>query len=231
MFYKNWEPIYRKILKDFNFEEKDDIQGAAVLNKLLDKKDLFYIEELEKLIDNNEVIVFGAGPCLEKSIKKHKQIIEKQIKIAADGTTTALMKNHILPDIIVSDLDGKISDQITACSKGSIIIVHAHGGNIDKIKKYVPKFKNKIIGSTQTNPESYENLHNFGGFTDGDRAVFFAEHFNAKKLDLIGFDYDGKIGEYSFANYKDKNIKMKKLKWCKKLIKLLQRENNNITYL
>lgn len=231
MYYKDWEPIYRKILKDFNFEEKDDTQSAVVLNKLLEEKKLFSIGELEKLIRNNEVVVFGAGPSLEKSIKMHKTIIEKRIKIAADGTTTALLKNYILPDIVVSDLDGKISDQITACLKGSIVIVHAHGDNIDKIKKYVQKFKNKIIGSTQTNPESYENLHNFGGFTDGDRAVFLAEHFNAKKIDLIGFDYEGKIGEYSFVEKKDFNLKMKKLKWCKKLIKLLQHENNNVTYL
>jgi Uncharacterized Rossmann fold enzyme len=43
----------------------------------------------------------------------------------------------------------------------------------------VKKMKN-CIGTTQTNP--FNKVQNFGGFTDGDRGVFLASYFKAKKL-------------------------------------------------
>ncbi len=119
-----------------------------------------------------------------------------------------------------------MSDQLKANSEGSIAIIHAHGDNINKIKKYVPKLEGKILGTTQINPEPYKFLHNFGGFTDGDRAVYLADHFHAKKIYLMGFDFNGKIGEYSFAENKDKKLKLKKLKWCEYLIDVLNKQNS-----
>ena len=135
------------------------------------------------------------------------------LKIAANGATSALLKNNVLPEIIVTDLDGKVSDQLLANSRGSITIIHAHGDNIDNIKKFVLEFKGYIVGTTQIDPKPYENIHNFGGFTDGDRAVYLADYFHAKKIYLLGFDFGGEVGKYSFSANKDK--KLKKLKWCK----------------
>jgi uncharacterized Rossmann fold enzyme len=123
-----------------------------------------------------------------------------------------------LPDIIVTDLDGNVTDQIKANLHGSVVIIHAHGDNIDKIRKYIPEFKEKLVGTTQTDPTPFENLHNFGGFTDGDRAVILADHFHAKKITLIGFDFGDKIGQYSFAEKKDIELKFRKLSWCRILI-------------
>ena len=40
-------------------------------------------------------------------------------------------------------------------------------------------------------------IENFGGFTDGDRAVFFASRFGAAKIFLFGMDFGSKIGTYS----------------------------------
>ena len=61
----------------------------------------------------------------------------------------------------------------------------------------VRKFSN-VIGSTQT--KSFGKMENFGGFTDGDRCVFLAEYFNAKKIVLIGMDFGREIGKYSKNN-------------------------------
>ena len=231
MLYKEYKIIYEKITKNLGIQVKDDEKASNILDKLLQNRNLISVDDLENLIDGKEVIVFGAGPSLETSLYSHKKEYKNKIKIAADGTTTALLKNDILPDIIITDLDGKISDQIKANSKGSIVAIHAHGDNIDKLEEYVPKFKKNLVGTTQINPEPYNNLHNFFGFTDGDRAIYLANHFNAKKIDIIGFDFDGKIGKYSFATYKDKTLKLKKLKWCKYFIDLLKKENKNIQYL
>ena len=230
MFYKQWEPIYKKIVDDFGFSIKKDKLASDILEELLKSNKPFLIEELKKLLFGKEVFVFGAGPSLENSIESNKTKFENKIKISADGATTALLKKNIQPELIVTDLDGKVSDQINANCNGIMVVIHAHGDNINKIKRYVPEFKGNIIGSTQTDPKPYKNVYNFGGFTDGDRAVFLADHFNAKKIHLVGFDFDGEIGKYSFSEKKDKNLKLKKLKWCKYLIELLMENKNNIFY-
>jgi uncharacterized Rossmann fold enzyme len=231
MFYKDWEPIYEEIAKDFNYNLEKEQKSAELLDSFLGKKNGFLLEKLDDIIKDREVMVFGAGPSLEKSLDLHKDLIKDCIKISADGATSALLKNDFLPEIIVTDLDGNVKDQINANSNGSVTIIHAHGDNISEINNFVPKFKNKIIGSTQINPQSFENVYNFGGFTDGDRAVFLASHFKAKKIQLIGFDFNGEIGKYAYSEKKDKNLKIMKLKWCKKLIELLIKENKNIFYL
>ena len=58
----------------------------------------------------------------------------------------------------------------------------------------VKKMKN-CIGTTQTNP--FNKVQNFGGFTDGDRGVFLASYFNAKKIILFGMDFGNQIGKFS----------------------------------
>ena len=65
------------------------------------------------------------------------------------------------------------------------------------------------IGTTQTNP--FNKIQNFGGFTDGDRAVFLASYFGAKKVILFGMDFGKKIGRQSRTESSDRKIKLKKL--------------------
>ena len=225
MFYKDWKPFYEKIVNDLKLNFEKDKDAAFLLDIILSDKKIVSIKRLEKLIKNKEIIVFGAGHTLEKSILKHKKSIENKVKISADGATSALLKHNILPDIIVTDLDGKISDILLANNKGAIVIIHAHGDNIEKIKNYAKNFEGEILGTTQIDPTSFKKLYNFGGFTDGDRAIFLANHFKAKKIFLTGFNFDENIGEYSFADKKDKTMKLKKLKWCKFFIDLLSKES------
>jgi len=208
MFYKEWEKIYKKIVLDFNFKTEEDKNASYILNDIIKKRNKNYdIKELKKIIKNKEVIIFGAGPFL---------------------TTSALIEQKIIPDIIVTDLDGKISDQINANLKGAITIIHSHGDNINKLKENVSKFKGEIIGTTQIDPTLFQYLYNFGGFTDGDRAVLLAVHYQAKNIYLIGFNFNGLIGKYSFT--KNKRIKIKKLKWCKIILDNIK-EKNRIHYL
>ncbi len=232
MFYREWEPFYKKIVTDLRLQVEEDIKAADVLNNLLKQKnDLYPIKKLEDLIAHKEVFIFGAGPSLTKSISSFKKKFENRLKIAADGATTALLDKNILPDIIITDLDGRVPDQLKANKLGSIVITHAHGDNIKKIKQFMPSFKGNVIGTTQVNPEPFINLYNFGGFTDGDRAVFLSDHFQAEKISLIGFDFDGSIGRYSFSENKNRNLKLKKLKWCQNLIETLNEKKNKIYFL
>ncbi|MBN2066438.1 MAG: DUF115 domain-containing protein [Candidatus Thermoplasmatota archaeon] len=225
-----WKPVYESILRDFGFSERDDESTAIVLDSLLQQKHSVYsLDSVCALLKHKRVIVCGAGPSLESSLIAHRTLLGEAVCITADGATSALLKQGVTPDIIVTDLDGNVCDQVHANAKGSLVIIHAHGDNRSSLEQYVPQFTGPLAGTTQTNPGPYDTLHNFGGFTDGDRAVFLADHCNAQKISLMGFDFTGAIGTYSFSSKKDAKQKLQKLQWCERLINSLQ--NPTIHYL
>lgn len=233
--FKKWEKYYIKILDDFGFKREDDEKSASCLNEILSKRDYLSFNDLKNkslLKTKHDFIVFGAGPSIKKHalyLKKHSKYSKNYIIIAADGATSALLEEDIIPDIIVTDLDGKIEDLLKANLKGSIFIIHAHGNNLDLIKKYTNNF-NKVLGTTQSIPN--ENVYNFGGFTDGDRAVFLAIALGGKKILLGGMDFGSYVTNYSRPNIKKNiemadDIKIKKLKYAKELVGWIK-ENKDV---
>jgi|Deesub1362A_J573_1020465.scaffolds.fasta_scaffold00005_13 hypothetical protein len=214
MNYEEWEQFYRKIIKDFGFSEFEDTLAAKILKKKI--RSPLPLDVVERLIRGKITNIFGAGPSLEKI----KSFPSSPI-IAADGATSYLLEKKVIPDIIVTDLDGEISDLMKANELGSILFIHAHGDNITSIRKHAEKFKN-CIPTTQATP--LEGVYNFGGFTDGDRAVFIADHFRAKKIVLYAMDFGKEIGRYSFTKYPE--MKIKKLNWAKKLISYLAQQRS-----
>jgi len=218
-----WESKYQDILKDFGYSRKKDTQSCKLLDSLLPKKTP--IVKIRNLIENKPVFVIGAGPSLPSCIsilKKYKKIT----KIVADGATKAMIENNLKPDIVVTDLDGDIKSLKKAGRTNTIMIVHAHGDNAEKIH-YVKNFKN-CIGTTQT--KSIGRIHNFGGFTDGDRCVFLANHFKAKKIILLGMDFGTTIGKYSKPSVINRNIKIAKLRCGKKLLEWLAQKSRSKLY-
>ena len=218
-----WESKYREILKDFGYSRKKDNQSCKLLNSLLSKK--MRITKIRDLIENKPVFVIGAGPSLPfclSVLKKHKKIT----KIVADGATKAIIENGLKPDIIVTDLDGDIISLKKAGRTNTIMVVHAHGDNSEKIH-FVKNFKN-CIGTTQTKPVG--KVHNFGGFTDGDRCVFLANHFKAKKIILLGMDFGTRIGKYSKTRVISRTTKIKKLRRGKKLLEWLAKKSESKLY-
>jgi hypothetical protein len=206
-----WGERYLSILKELNYSEKKDKESAIILDSILKKTDT--IEKVREIIQGKTVFVIGSGPSLSIAIPKLKKL-KKSIKIAADSSLKPLIDNGIIPDIIVTDLDGN-EDTIKKISKTkSIFVIHAHGDNIEKLQM-VKKMKN-CIGTTQTNP--FNKIQNFGGFTDGDRGVFLASHFDAKKIILFGMDFGNQIGKFSNTKRSDREIKLKKLEIGKDLL-------------
>lgn len=211
MMISGWEKRYLSILKELNYSEKKDKESATILDSILKKTDT--IEKVREIIQGKTVFVIGSGPSLSIAIPKLKKL-KKSIKIAADSSLKPLIDNGITPDIIVTDLDGN-EDAIKKISKTkSIFVIHAHGDNIEKLQM-VKKMKN-CIGTTQTNP--FNKIQNFGGFTDGDRGVFLASHFDAKKIILFGMDFGNQIGKFSNTKRSDREIKLKKLEIGKDLL-------------
>ncbi|MBC7085866.1 MAG: DUF115 domain-containing protein [Methanomethylovorans sp.] len=202
-----WEPIYSEIIHDCGFSREEDERVAVFLSHVLEERGSINPEALKKVIFGKEVLVCGNAPNLCKELEELD--LEKYVIIAADGATAVVMNTGRIPDIIVTDLDGEVEREIEASEHGALVVVHAHGDNMDKLVKYVPRLQN-IIGSTQAAP--LKNVFNFGGFTDGDRAVYVAYEFGAHTIKLAGFFFDDPVVS---------PLKMKKLKWAKRLISSL----------
>ena len=208
---RGWKTQFKEIRKEFGYLEKDDLISVKKLDSLLKGKNSK--REFQNMIQGKTVFIIGAGPSLTKSLKYIKKS-KNVTKIVADGAVRALLEKNIKPNILVTDLDGDLKS-IEKIGKTRIpIIVHAHGDNYEKLE-IVKKLKN-VVGSTQT--RKIGKIENFGGFTDGDRCVFLAEYFNASKIVLIGMDFGQKIGKYSKHRIINRKIKIKKLKFGKKIV-------------
>ena len=206
---EEWLPIYDSIAEAFSFSKKKDYASAVVLNKIVNPID---VSKISRMIRGKEINIFGAGPSLE-DIKK----IPRGFNITADGATSYLLDNGAVPDIVVTDLDGRIDDLINANQMGAIVFLHAHGDNVTSIKRYAEDFdRDKLYGTTQNRP--FGKLLNYGGFTDGDRAVFIAETHSPSRITLYGMDFDAEPGKYSFTPQNKIPRKKRKLRWAKKLI-------------
>ncbi len=207
MDFKEWEPIYSEILEDMGFSREGDEQAAIILSKMLDGSNSVEVSVLDELISGKDVLVCGNAPCLRNDLDLVD--IDDYVIVVADAATTALIEKDVVPDLIVTDLDGDLDNEILANSMGSIVVVHAHGDNIEKMEKYVPLMQD-MVGSTQSVP--LENVYNFGGFSDGDRCVFIAKQFDAASITLVGFD---------LADDNVTSIKKKKLEWANRLIDMV----------
>ena len=231
--YNNWDKWYDVIVDDFSFNKVDDYCSAKILNEkisIIGKYDVSHIEW------PMQSIIFGAGPSIKKHIRfiKNNVDFKKYVLIAADGATTALLEEDIIPDIIVTDLDGNMDHIIESNKLGSIVYVHAHGDNIELINKYFDKL-DKIIPTCQC--KHFGLLENYGGFTDGDRATHIAVYaLNSKKIILAGMDFGKIITNYSRPEIGVKlqradNFKEKKLVYAERLIDSLKKENVQIEFI
>ena len=197
-----WEPHYLEILDYFGFDRGRDEEAARLLASLMTRDNLL---SLTALTCGNDVTVCGNAPCLKGELGKISGIV-----CAADAAAYVLDAHGIRPDAVFTDLDGATERLLELNREGTIVVVHAHGDNIQLLKHWVPRFTGPLVATTQSIP--LPHVHNFGGFTDGDRAVFTADELGAASITLVGFDLD------------DRNVdplKRGKLFWARKLLALI----------
>lgn len=243
-FYDDFKKFYVEILDDFKFNYTADVEARNFLHKVFLKKSKRWdlenvLNSLNNLIQSRAIIlVYGCGPSLEETIQyilniKGYQVFHNFINICADGASRLLREKQIPVEAIFTDLDG-ITEKEFYYSK--FVIVHAHGDNLDKLhnfEKHIIKFKN-IIGTTQVEP--FGDILNHGGFTDGDRILFFLKSLLSPdhEIYLLGMDFDDIIGKYSKVgrkvDYKASKIKKKKLAYAKMLLQWIQNKIKSKIY-
>ena len=232
-----WEKYYTEILEDFGFSRENDEESAKLLDEILSTEGCLTLDDLSEIVGfSDKFIVFGAGPSLKEHVTflKENYDLRDYVLVAADGATTALIEQKIAPDIVATDLDGNLDDILLANFRGANVVIHAHGDNMDKIAKLTPFFTS-VLGTTQAQPVG--NLYNFGGFTDGDRALFLAVALGASEITLAGMDFGDIVTKYSRPNIetelsKADEFKKKKLKYAEMFTQwIIDNENVEITNL
>ncbi|WP_393971217.1 DUF115 domain-containing protein [Oxyplasma meridianum] len=202
-----WDVYYRSICSDLCIDPQTDYNSAFLLNSLMEKRKP--VSAQENLTD--PVYIVGNGPGVDHILKDIK--MDGTIFVA-DSAIEKYMEIKGYPDYLFTDLDGPLKF-IRKCSYENVrIVVHAHGDNRKRIEDYLPSLK-VHMGTTQNQPMGV--IRNFGGFTDGDRAAFFAHYFGAPEIILVGFDFSTP----SIKEGSDYYRKAKKLKWAEILLSRL----------
>ena len=220
MIISGWNSQYSKILKEFNYDKEQDFESSVILDSIIQKP--YSENKIKKLIHGKTVFIIGAGPSLTRAIpflKKFKKIT----KVVADSALKPLLESGIKPDIIITDLDGDEKSLKQMGNTKTVFVVHAHGDNISQLH-LAENFKN-CIGTTQA--KEIGKIRNFGGFTDGDRGVFLASYFEAKKIILCGMDFGNKIGKFSNTEKCERRTKLKKLRKAKSLLEWLAKKTSS----
>ena len=216
----------------FNWDYSDDLESAKTMESAFGKDLPFGVEHWdlnsrnrclqeirEELALCDKLIIIGAG--VEQQELSDIDFTNAAV-IAADGSVGAMDDFKALT-CVVSDLDGGGHIDFAALENQRFII-HAHGDNISKWQEVVKKWSSysnppSLILSHQIN-ENLDGMINFGGFTDGDRAVCFAlwAGVEKEKIKLVGFSTQ-KVGVWSGTTNPEKKIK--KLSWMKKILSFL----------
>lgn len=167
------------------------------------------------------VLVCGGGDSLADELSSMS--IDRYV-VVADAATSIVADAGISIDMIVTDLDGIVEDQISLNSDGAVTFIHAHGDNQAALDRYVSRFVGPVVGTCQCPPPT--EMYNLGGFTDGDRAACICAELGAKEILLAGFDFDSPSSKVG----KSKDVKRRKLRWAKAILDILAEGGVRITY-
>lgn len=203
-----WKPIYQQILQDFDYSASADISAAKKLAGLVVGSEVPSFRTIVERL-GERVSICAPAASLEYELDT---LSDERTIISAGSATARLMRSGIMPDIIVTDLDGEVEYEIRANNEGALIFVHAHGDNMSMVEKVLPKLKGSIVPTVQCQP--FGPVYNFGGFTDGDRSYLIAKHFGVKDIRFIGWDLKNAFPKKG----SDLRIKRKKLMWAERIV-------------
>ncbi|MFC7199186.1 6-hydroxymethylpterin diphosphokinase MptE-like protein [Halospeciosus flavus] len=204
MHFDEWEPVYRAILADFGYERAADERARDVLREYVEPFDLDRLD-----VSGDTVAVAGAGPSLTGELDAAR---DADAVFAASTAADDLLDAGVDVDCMVTDLDKNPETARLLTDRGVPVAAHAHGDNVPAIHEHVPTFETaNVLGTTQAEPRP--PVENVGGFTDGDRAAFLADHCGAARLRFVGWDFDDPTLAQS---------KAKKLRWAERLLRWLE---------
>jgi hypothetical protein len=200
---------YENVLQLFKFDEDADALGRDTLETMLTSTPSEnIIENFLHKIREKMVIVVGNGPSAPAEINFLMESIVGELSskvayIAADGAASLLIEKGLNPVAVFTDLDGITPEIMEGLGNaGCFFVVHAHGDNLPQLELFKPQIKGLkwVIGTTQTRPKG--KVINPGGFTDGDRILYFLSHLPPDfEILLVGMDFGPVVGRYSKPSF------------------------------
>ena len=209
MEYDTWSPAYRAILDDFGYDPAGDERARDALAELAEP---FEVDRLRSLFGGRTVAVAGGAASLADapglSLARRADVV-----VAASTAADVLADAGVDVDLMVTDLDKNVETARGLTHEGVPVAAHAHGDNVPAVREWIPRLDPEhTLPTTQTEPRG--PVENFGGFTDGDRGAFLADHFGADRLVFPGWEFDDpSVGPE----------KRHKLLWAERLLYWLER--------
>lgn len=230
---KAWLDLYYpRIQESLGYSKEKDDYSRDLLSTILSTKAIKGPEILSEIFTNQTVFMLGAGPSLESDLLGLSSILKNGHTpvVAADGAADALYEHGIAPSAIVSDLDSCSLQNLSRNSREGYLFAHAHGDNVDLVRKILPDLGPRVFGTTQVN--SVNRVLNFGGLTDGDRACYIISSYGPKVVIIAGMDFGAEEGEYSKSKYESKlsPLRPTKLAWGKRSLEFLIEQRNDIEF-
>jgi 2-amino-4-hydroxy-6-hydroxymethyldihydropteridine diphosphokinase len=220
--YEIWAPQYERLRADFGFPWEAERTSADRLVELLPAAARAEpLGRIVPLLRHRDVIVVGLAPGAgPPPLWKLAETSPTPAIVAADGAAETCLRAGLVPTVVATDLDGPVPAEIEANRRGSVVLVHAHGDNLPALEEWVPQFPGALAGSWAGPPRA--ELLDVGGFTDGDRAAYLADHAGARRVLLWGFDFD----EVDEADPAGRERKRAKLRWARELLDFLARRGS-----
>lgn len=201
-----WEPLYAAICADLGLDRAADERARDLLADLTTPFDLDRLA-----FDGKTVAIVGGAPMADLGpVRRADRVVT-----TGDGTERCRQAG-VRIDLVVTDLDSVPETAVELTHHETPVAVAAHGDNMPALKTHVPEMdEENVLPTTQAKPVGH--VLNVGGFTDGDRGAFIADHCGAASLVFLGWDLDDDGVD---------SMKRQKLEWAARLLRLLEQRRN-----
>jgi 2-amino-4-hydroxy-6-hydroxymethyldihydropteridine diphosphokinase len=225
--YNAWSSRYDQIRAEFGFPFERELAAAELLVSLLpDAAEEDPLVRLRPLVEGRTAVVVGLAPRTgPPPLWRLPPTPRAPVLLAADGATATCLDAGLVPAIVVTDLDGPVAAEVAANRRGSVVVIHAHGDNQPALREWVGQFPGEVVGSWAGPPRAH--LLDVGGFTDGDRAAYLADHLGAERVLLWGFDFARTAPTDPVAHEQ----KLAKLTWAERVLGDLARDGRSPLFL
>ncbi len=206
MNFEEFEPVYEAILADFGFGRAADEHARDVAAGFATPFPLDRFDDWR----GASVAIAGAAPTLPDEVDLAR---EADVVVAASTAADVLLAADVDVDCMVTDLDKNPGTGVALTERGVPVLAHAHGDNVPAVREWLPRYDDEwTLVTTQAAPRG--PVLNPGGFTDGDRAAFLADHVGAERLVFPGWSFDDPTVDA---------MKARKLTWAARLLRWLER--------
>jgi uncharacterized Rossmann fold enzyme len=207
MNFETWEPVYEAILADFGFDRAADERARDRFAGILGDREPYDLRKLE--VASGTIAIAGGAATLSDELAA---VERADAVFAAGAALSRLHEAGLAVDCAVTDLDSTPERAVALAREGTPVVAHAHGDNIPAVEAYGPRLaEGAVVPTTQAAP--VDRVRNFGGFTDGDRAAFLADHLGADELVFPGWDFEDPSVD---------SMKARKLVWAERLLYWLE---------